>query len=83
MASLTRAFVSRFADALTEGDIFSVYRDGEFPVRVTTPPVHIKNLVGDRSHVVVQVERVDGPGTTGQMILNPCTVVYVRRTQES
>lgn len=78
MASLTRPFVTHFADHLTEGDVFSVYRDGTQTVRITAPPVRIKNLVGERSYVIVQVARTSDTRITGQMVLAPASVVYVR-----
>jgi len=77
----TRPFTSHFADYLTEGDVFSVHRDGKLPVRVVGSPVVVKNLVGDRSHVMLKVVMVSSPGTTGQMILNPSSVIYIYRKE--
>ena len=73
-------FRSRFADAIEKGDVFSLYRDGSEPVEVTDEPVKIKNLVGERRHVVLDV-RLPGTQQTGAMIFSPSHVVYVRTVE--
>lgn len=82
MASLVRPFTSHFADSLTQGDVFTVYRSGEHLMRVTAVPVIISNLIGDRRHVIVQVAKVNAPQITGQMILSPSNVIYIRHTKD-
>lgn len=66
-----------FADALELDDVFSLRRDGRDEMRVIAAPERRKNLVGERSFVVLRVTRLR-PRETGEMILCPSNVVYVR-----
>ena len=74
------AYRSKFADAIEEGDTISLYRDGSSPLEVIAEPVRVKNLVGERSHVIFQVRRLHTE-VEGQMIFQPANVVY-RWTKE-
>jgi hypothetical protein len=75
-------FHAHFADAISKGDTFSLRRDGDSPVKVYAPPINIKNLVGERRHVILHVHLLDDDRKTGRMIFSPSNVVYVL-TEES
>lgn len=81
MASLTPSHTYAFADALKKGDVFSVYRDGRDEVRVIAEPELRKNLVGEKSFVVLRVNRLR-PRASGEVILCPTNVVYVRNKKD-
>lgn len=81
MVSLKTTFRSRFADAVECGDVISVFRDGSELVEVYTQPVRVKNLVGERRHVILRV-RLCGTEVEGQLILAPSNVVYVRTVED-
>lgn len=84
MPSLIPSHVSVFADALKLYDIFSLYRDGRDEMRVIAAPEHRKNLVGERSFVVLRVSLLK-PHALGEMTLCPYNVVYVKnkKTREA
>lgn len=77
MASLIPSHRCIFADALELDDVFSMYRDGRDEMHVIAAPEHRKNLVGEKSFIVLRVNRLR-PRETGEMILCPHNVVYVR-----
>lgn len=70
-------FRSGFADALMEGNVVSLRQDGKRAFVVTSQPVRVPNLVGERTSVMFQARLAHAP-TTGQMILSPANVVYIR-----
>jgi hypothetical protein len=71
-------FHSHFADAVSKGDVLSLRRDGGSPVKVYAPPIRIKNLVGERNHVILHVHLLDDDSKTGQLIFSPSNVVYIQ-----
>lgn len=77
MASIVPTHHSVFADALELYDVFSLHRDGRNEVRVIGQPELRKNLVGERSYIVVRVNRLR-PHAMGEVILRPSEVVWVR-----
>jgi hypothetical protein len=83
MSSYVPEYRPRFADSLTKGSVFSVHRDGSAPVRVTSQPEKIKNMIGERTHVVMWVRPYipgdETPVDDGRMIFAPSNVVYVQQ----
>lgn len=79
MARHKPAYVSAFADSLVLYDVFSLYRDGRDAVRVISNPEHRTNLVGNKTYIVMKVNKLK-PHEVGEMILCPSNVVYVKNT---
>lgn len=82
MASRPRPTYSpAYADSLKLYDTFSLYRDGRDALRVISSPERHKNLVGERTYVVMTVTR-DGPHERGEMILCPHNTVYIKNKKD-
>lgn len=82
MVSRIRTHEPAFADSLNLYDIFSIYRDGRDEMRVISQPEHRKNLVGERSYIVVKVSRLKS-NAVGEMTFTMTTPVFVRATNVS
>lgn len=76
MVSRARIFDTRFADELELGHVFSVFRDGRDPLVVTAKPQLHRNMVGEKSYIIVQVK--SRSGTVGQMIFPKTSPVFLR-----
>ncbi len=75
MASIVPRWTATFADHLTDGQLIATSRQGSNPMRITGPPLRVKNLVGERTYVRVPVCLVD-TGAEGQMIYRASEVVF-------
>lgn len=81
MTSLKPSYVSAFADSLAMYDVFSMHRDGRDAVRVISNPERRKNLIGEKSYIIMKVNRLH-PHGVGEMILCPSNVVYVKSKRD-
>jgi hypothetical protein len=80
MASLIPTHVCIFADALELDNVFSLYRDGHDEMRVIAEPEKRKNLVGQKTYIVIRVSHLL-THETGEMILCPSNSVYLKNKE--
>ena len=77
MIDKVRPYQDTFAALLKQGVTFSMHRTGGKDLRITEPPSHLKNLVGQRTYMFLHVVLLE-TGAKCTMVLPSTSTVFIR-----